>query len=117
MTRILDVLLDLSLLPAGRRIAELGFEEVVAGHRHEADVDVALLAAPDLVDRCPHIVVDAPPREAYKIEASIYVFDQEGKIYEGLSDELREAMDDVLCGSCESACKIDPLGGVIGVQF
>jgi hypothetical protein len=66
MTRILDVLLDLSLLPSGCWIAELGFVEVVAGHRHEADVDVALLAAPDLVDRCPHIVVDAAPGNAAK---------------------------------------------------
>jgi hypothetical protein len=64
MTRILDVLLDLSLLPARCRIAELGFEEVVAGHGHEADVDVALLAASDLVDRGLHVVVDAAPGNA-----------------------------------------------------
>src|SRR5262249_5653089 len=51
MPRILHVLLDLSLLPAGRRIAELGLEEIVAGHRLEANVDVTILAAADLVDR------------------------------------------------------------------
>jgi hypothetical protein len=32
----------------------------------EADVDVALLAASDLVDRGPHIVVDAAPGNAAK---------------------------------------------------
>lgn len=59
MTSILDVLLDLSLLPARRRIAELRFVEIVAGQRHEADFDIAFLAATDLVDSCAHIVVDA----------------------------------------------------------
>jgi len=45
MTRVLNVLLDLSLLPAGSRIAELRFEQVVAGYRLETDVDVTLFAA------------------------------------------------------------------------
>lgn len=36
----------------------------MAGHRHEADVDVALLSTADLVDRRAHVVVDATPRNA-----------------------------------------------------
>jgi len=66
MTSVLDVLLDLPFLPARRRVAELGLEEIVAGHRQEADVDIALLAAADLVDRRAHVVVDAAPRNAAK---------------------------------------------------
>jgi hypothetical protein len=61
--RIMHVLLDLALLPAGRRVAELGFEQVVADHGLEARVDVALLAAPDLVDGGLHVVVDAAARD------------------------------------------------------
>src|SRR5690606_12877383 len=64
MTGILDVLLDLTLLPAGSWIAELGFEEIVAGHGHEADIDITVLAAADLVDRSLHVVVDAAPGNA-----------------------------------------------------
>ena len=64
MARILDVLLDLPLLPARGRIAELGFVEVVAGHGREAGVDLTVLAAADLVDRRAHIVVNAAPGNA-----------------------------------------------------
>ncbi len=64
MARILDVLLDLPLLPAGGRIAELGLEQEVADHRREAGVDLPLLAAADLVDGSAHVVVNAPPRHA-----------------------------------------------------
>ena len=64
MARVLDVLLDLPLLPTGGRIAELGFEQEVADHGREARVDLPLLAAADLVDGSAHIVVDAPPRHA-----------------------------------------------------
>ena len=64
MAGVLDVLLDLPLLPAGRRIAELGLEQEVADHGREARVDLALLAAADLVDGGAHVVVDAPPRHA-----------------------------------------------------
>src|SRR5690606_5896601 len=66
MTCILNVLLDLALLPAGRGIAKFGLEEVVAGHRHEADGDVALLATAHLVDCRAHVVVDATARNAAK---------------------------------------------------
>ena len=64
MAGILDVLLDLPFLPAGGRIAELRFEQEVADHRREPCVDLAVLAAPDLVDRSAHIVVDAAPGNA-----------------------------------------------------
>ena len=50
MTRILHVLLDLSLLPAGSRIAELGLEDIVAGHRQEPGVDLPDLAPANPVD-------------------------------------------------------------------
>lgn len=59
VTGVLYVLLDLPLLPAGRRVAELGIEQVVAHHGSEADVDVTLLAASHLVYCGPHVVVDA----------------------------------------------------------
>src|SRR3546814_3570427 len=64
MPRILDVLLDLAFLPSRCRITELGFEQIMADHREEASVDVALLAAPDLVDGGAHIVVNPPARHA-----------------------------------------------------
>ena len=64
MARVLHVLLDLPLLPAGGRIAELGLEQEVADHGREARVDLALLAAPDLVDGGAHVVVDPAPRHA-----------------------------------------------------
>ncbi|MNY02987.1 hypothetical protein D3C86_1355820 [compost metagenome] len=62
MARILNILLDLAFLPTRRRIAELRLIEVVAGHCHKADVDVALLAASNLIDCRAHVVVDAAPR-------------------------------------------------------
>ncbi len=64
MTCILNILLNLSLLPARSWIAELGLEQVVTGHRQETDIDVALLATADLVDRRAHVVVDAAARDA-----------------------------------------------------
>jgi len=64
MAGVLDVLLDLPLLPPGSRIAELGFEQKVADHRCEPRVDLAVLAAADLVDRGAHVVVDASPQHA-----------------------------------------------------
>src|SRR3984885_15271319 len=64
MARVPDVFLDLPLLPAGSRIAELRLEQEVADHGLEARVDLALLSAADLVDGSSHIVVNAPPRHA-----------------------------------------------------
>jgi hypothetical protein len=60
---VLHVLLDLTLLPTGRRIAELGREDVVAGHCQEPGVDLPRLAPTDPVHRCPRVVVDAPARD------------------------------------------------------
>ena len=62
--RVLDVLLDLALLPAGSAVAELRLEQVVAGHRREAAVDLALLAGANPIDCGAHVVVDAAPWHA-----------------------------------------------------
>src|ERR1700722_12917078 len=56
MAGVLDVLLDLPLLPAGSWIAELRLEQEVADHGCEPCVDLAVLAAPDLVDRGAHVM-------------------------------------------------------------
>lgn len=62
--RILNILLDLPFLQAGRGIAELRFEHIVAGHRQETDIDVALFSTADLVDGRAHVVVDAAAGDA-----------------------------------------------------
>ena len=64
MAGILDVLLDLPLLPAGSRIAELRLEQKVADHGWSSARDLALSSAADLVDGSSHIVVNAPARHA-----------------------------------------------------
>ena len=63
---IADVLFDLPLLPSGGRVAEVGFEYVVACHRHEARIHVALLADAHTVHRRAHIVVDPAGRHAFE---------------------------------------------------
>src|SRR5690606_13453237 len=73
MASVLDVFLDLSLLPASRRIAELRFVEIVTGHGHETDIDVPLLAASNLVDGRAHVVVDAAPGNATEDMESMVV--------------------------------------------
>jgi hypothetical protein len=64
MTGVLHVLLDLPFLPAGGWIAELCFEKVVTDHGRETNVDLALLAATDLVDGGFHVVIDAALRHS-----------------------------------------------------
>lgn len=49
---ILDVLLDLTLFPTGRWIAEIRCKDVMVRHREKAHVDLSLLAAAHTIDRC-----------------------------------------------------------------
>ena len=58
MTSILHGLFDLTLLPARRRIAELGLIQVMAEHRIETLVDLTALATADFIDDGLHVVVD-----------------------------------------------------------
>jgi len=62
VTGIPDILLDLPLLPARCRIAELRLIDIVVRHGEEAHVDLPLLAAADAINRCAHIVVNPPRR-------------------------------------------------------
>lgn len=71
MAGVLDVLLDLPLLPTGRRIAELGLEQEVADHGREARVDLPLLTPSHLVDGGSHVVVDAAPGNAAEHAESV----------------------------------------------
>ena len=57
--RIAHVLLDLPLLPARGRVAELGLKQVVAHHRGKPHVHLPCLARSNPVYRGFHIVVDA----------------------------------------------------------
>jgi len=58
VAHIAYLLLHLPLLPAGRRITELGLQQVMADHGLEALVDRTLLAATDLIHGRFHVVVD-----------------------------------------------------------
>ena len=62
--RILDVLLDLSLLPTGSRVAELWLEQVMAGHGREPGVDLPRLASANAIDCGLHVVEDPALRHA-----------------------------------------------------
>jgi hypothetical protein len=64
VTSVLDILLDLPLLPARGWIAELGIEQIVAGHGREACIDLPRLAGAHAVHGVLHIVVNAAPRHA-----------------------------------------------------
>jgi len=56
------LVLDLSLLPARRRRARGGLDQMVAHQPLEAVIELALLADEHSIDRRLHVVVDAPPR-------------------------------------------------------
>lgn len=73
MAGILDILLDLPLFPAGSRVTELRLEQIMAGHGLKADVDVTLLATPDLVDGCAHVIVNAASGNATEYPESMIV--------------------------------------------
>jgi hypothetical protein len=64
MARILHILLDLAFLPTRSRVAELGLEHIVAGHRQEPGIDLPFLATADPIHRRLHVVVDAASRHA-----------------------------------------------------
>jgi hypothetical protein len=63
---ILDVLLDLTLFPACRWIAELWRKDIMVRHRQEADVDLPLLAPAYAIDRCLHVMGWTSPSEPSK---------------------------------------------------
>ena len=64
MAGVLNILFDLTLLPARSRIAKIHVKQVVAGHSGEAGIDLPLLAYADPIDSCAHVVVDPAPRNA-----------------------------------------------------
>src|SRR5690606_28013929 len=66
MSCILYILLNLSLLPARCRIAEVWFKQIMTSHGLKADIDVTLFASTDLVDGCAHIIIDAASWNATK---------------------------------------------------
>ena len=63
---VLNVLLHPTFLPAAGDVAEIGLEEVVAGHGVESGVDVACLAFANFVHRRLHVVVNPPSGYATK---------------------------------------------------
>ena len=64
MSGITHALLNLTLLPARRRIAELGIEDVVAGHGQKPRIHITLFADANPVDRGLHVIIDATPGDA-----------------------------------------------------
>jgi hypothetical protein len=46
---------------------------MMAGHGREAGIDLPLLAAPDLVDRRAHVVVDSAPGNAARNPEGVIV--------------------------------------------
>jgi len=63
---ILDVLLDLALLPANGRVAEVRCKDVIVRQCDEANIDLPFLAAAHTVDCSLHIVVNAATRHTAK---------------------------------------------------
>ena len=61
-TAIEHVLLNLALLPAGCRVAELGFEQIVTDHGSKTLVHIPLLALADFIHSGLHVVIDTTLR-------------------------------------------------------
>jgi hypothetical protein len=53
-----DLVLDLTLLPTGRRGAGDGLDQVMAAHLQEAAIIMPFLAREDRLHRCLHVVID-----------------------------------------------------------
>ncbi len=64
MPHIEHVLFHHTLFPTGSGIAELGLEQEVAGHGREPGIDLTCLATANLVHGRPHVVINAPARDA-----------------------------------------------------
>src|SRR5271166_6880874 len=64
MAGVLNILFDLALLPARRRIAEFRVKQVVAGHSRETSVDLPLFAHANPINSRAHVVVNPAPRNA-----------------------------------------------------
>jgi len=62
--RILHVLLDLTLFPTRGRVKELWLEQVMAGHRCKASVDLPNLTGTHPVDCVLYVVKDPALRNA-----------------------------------------------------
>jgi len=63
---ILDILLDLALLPTRGGIAKLRRKDVVVRHREGTDIDLSFLATTDAIDRGFHVIVNAATRHTAK---------------------------------------------------
>ena len=66
MAGVAHILLNLTFLPPCRGIAELRVKDIMAGHRKEPCVYIALLSDANPVDGCRHVVIDATPRNTLK---------------------------------------------------
>jgi hypothetical protein len=90
----------------------------MADHRREAGVDLALLAAADLVDGRSHIVVNAPPRHAAQ-DAESVVMGVEQHLMGLLRIGPENASRDPLCLSgCASAISaMSRSGGIAAARW
>src|SRR5277367_6539804 len=61
-----DLVLDLTLLPTGRRRASDRLDEMMRAHLQEAAIVLAILADEDRLHRGLHVVVDAAPTGAFE---------------------------------------------------
>ena len=73
LARVADLVLDLALLPARRRRARDGLDQVMRAHRQKTAVEAAFLADKNRFDRRRHIVVNATPAHPAKKAESVVV--------------------------------------------